>query len=189
MVVQMRGGFSERRRLPWQRQSSEDVDVYFGQLGRDGLEEIRAASRLIMGVPLLQEIINAMPLPVAVLNDKGQVVLTNRCWNRAVGEATDCLLGARHGELLGCIRCEDGLDGCGTGRGCGNCGAAISILESQHSRGQVTCEFRLVRRTPDGPELEEQMVTTTPIQVDGRDFNIFVLHDVDPLIAVEQFGL
>ncbi|TVS14839.1 MAG: hypothetical protein EA424_18155 [Planctomycetaceae bacterium] len=188
MVIHMRGGFSDRRRLPLQRRSDEDVDVFFGRLGRDGLEEIQAAARLIVGVPLLQEIINAMPVPVAVLNDKGQVVLTNRCWDRSVGEATNCLLGARHGELLGCSRCEDGPDGCGTARSCNHCGAAISILESQHSRGQVTCEFRLYRRTSEGPELEERLVTTTPIQVDGRDFSIFVLHDVDPLVAVECFG-
>ncbi len=188
MVIRMRGGFPDRRRLPLQRQSDEDVDVFFGRLGRDGLEEIRAATRLVLAVPLLQEIINAIPVPVAVLNDRGQVVLTNRCWDRSVGEATDCLLGKRHGELLGCIHCEDGPDGCGTGRGCGNCGAAISILESQHSRGQVTCEFRLHRRTSEGSELEERMVTTTPIQVDGRDFSIFALHDVDPLVAVECFG-
>ena len=141
MVIPTQGRFSEKRRLPWHRQSSEDVDLYFDQLGRDGLEQLQSASRLILGVPLLKEIINAMPLPVAVLNDKAQVILTNRCWDRLVGEATDCLLGARHGELLGCSRCQDGPDGCGTGRGCGNCGAAISILESQHSRGQVTCEF------------------------------------------------
>ena len=125
MIIPVRDGFSDRRRLPLQRQSSEEVDVFFDQLGRDGLEEIRTASRLLLGVPLLQEIINAMPVPVAVLNDKGQ----------------------------------------------------------------VTCEFRLVRRTPDGPEREDQMVTTTPIQVDGRDFSIFVLHDVDPLVAIERFGL
>ncbi len=147
MVIPTQGRFSEKRRLPWHRQSSEDVDLYFGQLGRDGLEELQSASRLILGVPLLKEIINAMPLPVAVLNDKAQVVLTNRCWDRLVGKATDCLLGARHGELLGCIRCED------------------------------------------GPEREDQMVTNTPIQVDGRDFSIFVLHDVDPLVAVEHLGI
>ncbi len=68
-------------------------------------------------------------------------------------------------------------------------GVVFRPVESQHSRGQVTCEFGLVRRTSDGPEREDQMVTTTPIQVDGRDFSIFALHDVDPLVAVEHLGI
>jgi PAS domain-containing protein len=167
----------------------EDVDAYFGRLGRDGVDEIQSASRLVLGVPLLQEIINAMPVPVSVMNEKGQVILTNRCWDRSVGEGADCLLGKRHGELLGCMRCEDGPEGCGTSAGCAGCGAAVSILNSQQSQEQVTCEYRLYRRTPKGPELEELMVTTTPIEVDGRGFSIFVLHVVDPLVAVKSFDL
>jgi len=189
MLIQERDSLFSTKRLLFRRHLGEGVDEYFGRLGRDGVEEIQSASRLVLGVPLLQEIINAMPVPVSVLNEKGQVILTNRCWDRSVGEGADCLLGRRHGELLGCMRCEDGPDGCGTSPGCAGCGAAMSILESQQSREQVTCEYHLYRRTPRGPELEELMVTATPIQVDGHDFSIFALHVVDSLVAVKTIDI
>ncbi len=166
-----------------------DVDEYFAHLGRDGEDEIRSATRLVLAIPFLQDIINAMPVPVSILNEKSQVVLTNRCWDRSVGAEGQCLLGKRHGDLLSCVCRDDGPDGCGTSRRCAGCGAAVSILESQHLCEQVTCEFRLVRETSRGPETSELMVTSTPLQVDGRTFSIFALHDIDPRVSVKTYDV
>jgi hypothetical protein len=33
------------------------------------------------------------------------------------------------------------------------------------------------------------MVTATPIQVEGRTFSVFALHDVDPLVSVKTYDV
>ncbi len=65
----------------------------------------------------------------------------------------------------------------------------MSILESQQSGEQVTCEFRLLRTTARGPEMWDLMVTSTPIQVEGRGFRLFVLHEVDARVAVKTYDV
>lgn len=189
MINQKSSGVSSATQLPLRGQPGEDVDVYFARLGRDGWEEIQSTLRLLLGAPLVVEIINAMPVPVCVLNDKCQVVLTNRCWDRFVRAGAPCLLGQRHGELLECACSDVGLDGCGTAPACRTCGAAVSVQKCQQLREQVTCEFRLHRRTSSGAELSELMVTCTPIQVDGRDFILFVVHEVDARVAVKTYDV
>ena len=67
------------------------------------MDDLRDAWRLLQAVPLLQEVIDAVPAAVAVLNEKGQAILTNRYWQQSQ-DVADCALGKRHGELLGCLR-------------------------------------------------------------------------------------
>ncbi len=156
------------------------VDEYDERLGRDGVEEVQSAARQVPDVRSLQEVINAVPIPVSVLNENGQVVLANGCWDSLVGDATDCILGKRHGELLGCIHCHDGPGGCSTLVGCIHCGAASSVFECQELKEQVTREYLLCRKTPEGEKVTELLVTATPIHIDHRGFTVFVLQDVDP---------
>lgn len=175
--------------IPWETNSpplapdERVVDDYFAWMGRDGVEDLQRAAALLQGVPLLQDIIDAVPLPVALLNEKGQIVLINRRWSESLGDEADCTLGKRHGELLGCLHATDGEDGCGTSRQCEQCGALVSIQASQQSNGQALRAYHLERPTPQGPEALELMVTSTPIEVGGRWFTIFVLQDADAPVA------
>jgi PAS domain-containing protein len=153
------------------------VDAYFSWLGRDGLDELQHASKLLRGVPLLQDILDAMPIAVSILNEKGQVVLMNRPWIESHGSGSECALGKRYGELLGCINAGEGPDGCATSRYCERCGAGISILESHRSQGQATREYRLARRAEDDSAAKDLVVTSTAIQVEGRNFTVFAVQD------------
>ena len=164
------------------RNLGQDVDSYFTALGRDGAEEIQETSRLLSGIPGLRATIAAMPLPVSVLNEKAQVVLTNLQWNESLGQEPEFALGKRHGELFGCSHSDEGPDGCSTGLSCASCGAAGSIAESQQFQEQVTREYRLDRETPEGREVAEWRITTTPIQLDDRSLSIFVVQDMQTAI-------
>jgi PAS domain-containing protein len=155
-------------------------DTYFGWVGRDGLDELRSASKLLQGAPLMQQILDAMPIPVSVLNDKGQIVLMNRSGSQALGTTMDCALGKRHGELLGCVHSKEGPEGCCTTRHCENCGAFVSIEASRRTKGQVVREYHLDHETPTGRQEEDLVVTCTPIRVEGRDFTIFAVQDASP---------
>ena len=156
---------------------SESADSFFASMGRDGLQELKSATVLLRDVPLLQEIIDAMPIPVTVLNQKGQIVLLNRRAGHWLGMGLDCTLGKRHGDLLCCIHSSEGADGCGTSRHCRSCGAAVSISTAQERQGQVVQDYHLTRITRRGEEAVELEVTTTPIYVEGRLFTIFAVRD------------
>lgn len=167
------------------------VDSFFASLGRDGAQELRSATVLLRNVPMLQELIDAMPIPVSVLNQKGQVVLMNRRACQWLGTGLDCTLGKRHGDLLCCIHSRKGEEGCGTSRHCSGCGAAISISKTQEDQGQVVREYHLTRVTPLGDEPMELEVTTTPIHVGGRLFTIFAVRETaayteNDLLSLEE---
>jgi len=160
-------------------QAERVVDDYFAWMGRDGMEDLERAAALLRGVPLLEDVLDAMPLPVAILNEKGQVVLVNRRWSQSLSVEPDCGLGKRHGELLGCLHAADGPDGCGTSGHCEQCGALISVLASRQSQGQALRAYHMERETSQGPEGVELIVTSTPLEVEGREFTIFVLQNAD----------
>ena len=161
-------------------QSGAAVDLLFASMGRDELEELQSLENLLQGIPLFQQIIDAMPIRVSVLNEKGQVVLMNRQYCRAQETNMECAVGKRHGELLCCIHSEKGPEGCGTSRECERCGAAVSIAASLQSKGQAIREYRLTRQTPDGPETVDWIVASTPFWVDDRGFVIFAVQDMNP---------
>jgi hypothetical protein len=130
-------------------------------------------------VPLLQDVIDAIPLPVSLLNEKGQAVLMNRRWSQSMGEDAECQLGKRHGELLGCIHVAEGPDGCGSSQNCQQCGAMLSCMVSRRSQSQSVQAYHLERDTPHGVEAVELLATSTPIVVEGREFTVFVLQDAE----------
>ena len=156
------------------------VEEYFAWMGRDGVEELQRAATFLRGVPLLQDILDAMPVAVLVLNDKGQIVLMNRHWGRSTGDGTDCSLGKRYGELLGCIHTPEGSDGCGTSAHCADCGAFASILAGRQSQRQEIREYRLTHQTSYGTEVAELIVSSTVIPAAGRNFIVFVVQDTRP---------
>ena len=156
-------------------QSDAAVDSFFASVGRDGLRELQSATVLLQGVPLLQEIVDAMPIPVTVLNQKGQVLLMNRRACHWLGVGVDCALGKRHGDLLCCLHSQEGSDGCGTSQHCRSCGAAVSISTAQERQGQAVQEYHLTRITRLGEEAIELQVTTTPIRIEGQAFTIFAV--------------
>ena len=182
MTTATRIDWSKAQGARLSRDQGQGVDNYFTALGRDDVEEIKNTSRLLSGVPYLQEIISALPLPVSVLNEKGQVVQTNHHWDKLLGQEAEFALGKRHGEVFGCTHRDEGPDGCSTGISCASCGAAGSLAESQQFQEQVTREYRLDRETPEGTELVEWRITTTPIEVAGRSLSIFVVQDLETAI-------
>ena len=153
------------------------VDAYFSWLGRDGLDELVRAAKLLHAVPLVQEILDAMPIAVAVLNEKGQVVLMNRRWSESHGNGAGCALGKRPGELLNCVHSGEGPDGCGTSRYCERCGAAVSIMTSHESQGQATGQYHLILRTPEESAARDLVATSTAIRVEGRAFTVFAVQE------------
>jgi len=154
--------------------------TYFAPAERDTAAEIRRKAGLLQGVSMFGEVLDAMPGPVMVLNANRQIVAANQPLLELLGAALAEVVEKRPGEALGCIRAQEGPNGCGTDRHCITCGAVNAILESQKAYGtKAVRECRILVQTPSGTGSLDLRVTTSSFRI-GSD--LFVL------AAVEDIG-
>lgn len=109
-------------------QDSEHL-TYFAPAERYGDDEIRAQHLAFCKEKVAVGILEAMPDPTLVVNDKRQIVASNTLLLDSVGilDVAD-ILGLRPGELMGCIHSDEMPGGCGTAHACRVCGAVKAIL-------------------------------------------------------------
>jgi signal transduction histidine kinase len=116
---------------------------------------------------------------VALLNPERQIVALNHRLLEAIG-ATDPqqALGLRPGEALGCTRVSEAPNGCGTGRACASCGAAIAIVSAAESPGPIERECLLTVQRHGKEESVEFLARARRVEIDGLPFTMVLLHDI-----------
>lgn len=154
------------------------VDTYFAPAGRDGQETLCSLAAKFDQAQLFREMVDAVPNPVVVLNDKRQVIVANRALLHLLATEEIEIRGRRPGELLRCAHVEEGPDGCGTGPHCQACGAVASVLGCRESKEQTTNECRLTTQTDSGAKSLDLRVTASPLRVDSCEFTFAVLEDI-----------
>lgn len=93
--------------------------------------EIFHIYHLVNQLPLLKEVIDAIPEAFLILNSKRQIVYGNTQFLEMTKETElKNLLGKRPGEVLNCIHSFENPGGCGTTLFCSECGAVNAILDS-----------------------------------------------------------
>jgi len=120
--------------------------------------------------------LDAVPELLVILNDKRQIVFANQHFVDTLGHKdARSLLGVRFGEALKCIRASETEGGCGTAEACEHCGAVLATLASL--RG--TAAERECRLSPDEDgEARNLRVSTTPLELDGRQYAILCGTDI-----------
>ena len=78
----------------------------------------------------LLEIIEALPLAIAVIDGKRRVALANRKTVLFVNKNKVQLIGHVGGEAFGCIHHDDVPEGCGFGKDCPKCKLRSALLET-----------------------------------------------------------
>ena len=153
-----------------------DVTTEFAPAEREPKEIIRKQAALFARSRLL-ECMDALPLPVVVVNGRRQIVYRNQPFTCLAWKETGTeLLGLRPGEALGCAYSHLSEGGCGTTRFCRFCGAAKAILHGLS--GEMGVEIcRLVRMTEEGDSRDFQVITRPLDNRLGR-FVLFSLLDV-----------
>ena len=129
--------------------------------------------------PVVDAVLRGWPGAVAVLNGQRQVVALNDSALRALGlPDAAAALGLRPGEAVGCDRAWDQPGGCGTGRSCPGCGAAISIVSAlRHGRPrEMDCVLTVAR---DGEPVEVAFrVRASPLELGAERMVVLCLADV-----------
>jgi nitrogen-specific signal transduction histidine kinase len=152
--------------------------TYFAPAGRDSPDEFRRRTAVIHAAPLLGQVLEAIPAMVMVLNMRRQIVVANSALLTVLRTSLAEVVEKRPGEAVGCIRAQEGPDGCGTARHCATCGAVNAILESQKGEAQVVRECRILVATPSGIASMDLKVTATPFRIADERFIVAVVEDV-----------
>ncbi|NBC17033.1 MAG: GHKL domain-containing protein [Bacteroidetes bacterium] len=146
----------------------------FAPAERAASEQIQAQRRHFADVPLLTELLDAIPTFFLVLNEQRQTVFANKAVRDVLDAPEDDLLGARPGDLFGCTHATTSPGGCGTTTFCRYCGAVQAILSAL--RGEETVQECRIRQEDDGAL--DFRVWATPISVNDALFTAVAFQDI-----------
>ena len=155
----------------------EEIAItYFASPERALLSELKMQNELFLKNKLLQEVLNAVPDIILILNKDRQIVFTNYTVTSLLEKdnVTE-ILGMRPGELLNCIHSTELKGGCGTSEFCRTCGAVNAILSSQKGIADVQ-ECRITQS--GGMDALDLKVFATPLMLEGNEFTIFSVLDI-----------
>ncbi len=146
--------------------------------GRDTAMEFERKERALERAPLLIQVLDAMPDMVMVLNRHRQIVAANKRLLDVLKTQPRQISGRRPGEVLQCIWCKEGSDGCGTGLHCATCGAVQALTESMAIEDTCTRECRVQAGNSVQTVAMDLRVTSTPMDVEGERFLMVAIKDV-----------
>lgn len=149
----------------------------FAPAERSPLPEVRALADDMKKAPLTAAL-NAMPIPLIIINSCRQTVFCNSVF-QSIAQSRDEheTLGLRPGEALGCVHANAHEGGCGTSKFCRDCGAASAIIKSLEGAAQ-TEECRILRHTPEFNEALDLQVFTSPFDYEDKKLIIFTVLDI-----------
>ena len=132
-------------------------------------------AQIFANLPLLEQLANAVPDVLMVLNGQRQVVFSNqRLADMLEGAGWPQVKGMRPGEVFDCIRAHDSEGGCGASEFCTTCGSVKAALESQEGvQSAQECSI-----LTNGGGAFDLSVLATPFEWDGQMFTIFAVHDI-----------
>jgi K+-sensing histidine kinase KdpD len=156
-----------------------EKDTFFAPAGRTSGEQLKTEIKNVCDNVLVTNCLNAFGGVVLVLNSCRQIVAVNSAFLRFIGiEEPESLLGLRPGEALKCVHVDEAPNGCGTGRACRDCGAAIAIVAAQ-SKHQATASECLLTTTVNGLEESfEFRVCASSVLLSNEYYTLVTLQDI-----------
>jgi len=152
--------------------------TYFVPAERDAPDEFHRKAALLHGIPMLRQVLDAMPSLVMILNANRQIVAANAPLLELLKVALAEVVEKRPGEALGCIRAAEGPNGCGTDRHCVTCGAVNAILECQRDDTKAVRECRILAGTPSGIAALDLRVTASSFRIGDDRFVLAAVDDI-----------
>lgn len=152
------------------------METSYAPAVRDSEENIRERSGKFYANDLINEVLDAVPEAVMILNQQRQIIFVNKATLQTVGlDNFDTICGLRPGELLQCSRSSLTEGGCGTTEFCRYCGAVNAILDSQ--KGETVINECRITKSATGNALDLK-VKASPFEFEGELFTIFSILDI-----------
>jgi hypothetical protein len=167
----------ERTRRPGVEHSSHLT--CFAPAERLEKDAMRPVFETLSRNPVMDGVLRAASGMLAILNEHRQVAAVNgRLLETAGIEDAEALLGARPGEVLGCVHAFEKPNGCGTTPVCASCGVAVAIVASLTEDAPVE-RLCALKRSVNGVEEECCFsVRSCPVMIESRRFVLLFLQDV-----------
>ena len=131
-----------------------------------------------------QGILDAMPMPVFVVDDDVRFLDYNRTAANLIQADRANVLHQRGGEVLRCLNAKKSLGGCGHAPQCADCVIRKSVGDAiaGHPVHQHKCHLEL--QSPEGIVGVDMLVTTTPFPRAGLPGALLILEDITELLAL-----
>ena len=143
---------------------------------RSSRDQIDREADVLVDLPLLAQLLDAIPDIVLILNAHRQIVFANQALVEALSLSDRReIYGLRPGEALKCIHADENNCGCGTTCFCKACGAVNAILSGL--RGNKAMEECRIWQKNTGNAFDLR-VAATPFKTGGRSYVIFVATDI-----------
>jgi signal transduction histidine kinase len=138
----------------------------------EALSQLREARTIEKGPVSL----DAVAVPIAVLNEQRQVIFANFAFREFVGaRSLEDLCGDRPGELLGCANANGA---CGDSEACEFCGAAQAIRETQRTGRVAVRECNISVSTADRRPAYDLQALTSPFEIGGKPYVLISFSDI-----------
>ncbi len=169
---------TERTAATLDRQAPADPATFFAPAARARPDELEAAVRAVTASPVVSALLRLAGGMAAVLDEHRQILAVNDGLLAELdGGRVQDVVGLRPGEALACVHAHDHPGGCGTGRFCVTCGAAIAIVATLSSSAPAERECLLTLER-DGLRAVELKVRAASFAVDGRRLVLLLLQDI-----------
>jgi nitrogen-specific signal transduction histidine kinase len=154
------------------------IETYLPPPPRVGPDALAAEGGTLHLLRLIEDLLDAGPEPVVILDQSRQIVLANCRLANALGRSRSSLVGLRIGEAVGCVHAQEPPDGCGTTPFCRYCGAAKAMSHWQ-ATGHESCEECRITVSADvSVGALDLRVWARPLLVGDEHFMIFSMHDI-----------
>lgn len=157
--------------------------TYFAPAERAPRSAVEEAAASVSASPVMGAALQSFGGILMILNRQRQIVAVNDDLLRFLGcDGPEHLLGLRPGEALHCVHAADNPEGgCGTGRFCRTCGAAVAIVSSQRANTPAEAECLLTATVGGRSESFEFRVRAAPIVMGGHPLVVISLQDIRDL--------
>jgi hypothetical protein len=163
--------------------TDQEHGTYFAPPERADADALKASIKLASHSPVVSCLLESVNGSLAVLNEQRQIVALNDAMARKLGIGNQLeAWGLRPGEAFQCVHACKGPGGCGTGKACRNCGAAIATMAALNGNGPSEKICSLRAKTDEGVKDLVFRVTVRAIELGGERFLLFFMQD----ITIEQ---
>jgi hypothetical protein len=155
------------------------MDTFFAPPERSPASEFEREVAAVSANPVIDGLMNMATGLVAVLNQRRQILAVNDVFLQTLGlKGADNLLGLRPGEAIGCAHAPKTPGGCGTGKFCASCGAALAIVTSLGRNRPVERTCAITTGPDDGRADLFLQVKACPIPFDRQRLVLLFLQDI-----------
>ncbi len=153
---------------------NRDLDI--NSVKNDPLKDnIKQLSDHFAQSPLLMKVIEAIPVPLMILNHQRRIVFSNQALTEMAGKADiQDVFGMLPGEVFNCKHATEAPNRCGTTEFCTTCGALQAINTSANNIPDAQ-ECRIIKSDNEALDLR---IYSSPLKVDRDSFTILSITDI-----------